>query len=563
MCFSCKGKGKGESNQPCIICNGTGLSPFARSILIGGKNFPDLMAYSIHEIFLWLLSFSHENSKKNQAIRNIPAGVRIIEAILSRLKPLEEMGLGYLKLNRTSATLSGGEIQKLRLGAQLGRDLTGILYILDEPAAALYASEKQSLWQNLIHLKNQGNTIILVEHNLDFIRSADHVIELGPGAADQGGDLIFSGTAEDMTKSNQSITGQYLKGNRCLKRYQHKRKIYNKIILCNARKNNLKNITVKFPLDCLVCVTGVSGCGKSTLVTDELYHALKGKFQEGSSIKTELVLKDKLFTIPEVILVDQAPLTKVRYSMPATYMRVFTHIKTLFSRVPEARRRGYKASYFGLTSKGGRCERCRGQGFLDLELQYLPSIKTNCDLCGGMRYSRETLKIKYKGLNIAEILNMTVKDAIDFFIKIPNIRVPLEAIEKIGLGYLKLGQPAHTLSGGEAQRLKLARELSKQTHGPTIYIMDEPCRGLHQKDLENFISVLDEFLEQGHSIIIIESRSDILDLADWIIKLGPGGGPEGGNIIAEGPPLIIKKGLQDIQPVAPFKFSSVNSIKLS
>ena len=541
MCLSCKGKGKNKSAQPCRKCGGTGLNPFARSVRIEDRTFPDLMTWSVHKTYLWLLSFSMGFSEKFHGIKNIQAGIRIIEAISSRLKPLEEMGLGYLELDRPTTTLSGGEIQRLRLGAQLGRDLTGILYILDEPTIGLHPREQQALWQNLIHLKDQGNTIIVVEHDLDIIRKADHIIELGPGAADEGGHLVFSGTAEDMAKDQDSVTGPYLQGNRRLKRHGQKRKIHGQVILCNAQKNNLRDITVAFPLGCLVCVTGVSGSGKSTLVTDELYHAIRSDPRGGPSEKTKLILKGGLSTMPETILVDQAPLVKARFSMPATYMGIFTHIRAVFSRIPEARSRGYKAGYFSLTRKGGRCERCKGQGFIDLDLQYLPSIKTTCDLCGGMRYNREALGIRYKGLNMAEVLDMTVKDAADFFARIPRIRRPLEVIERIGLGYLKLGQPACTLSGGEAQRLKLARELAKQAHDPTIYIMDEPSRGLHQRDLERFIPVLDELLEQGHSVILIENQPEILNLADWIIELGPGGGPDGGNIVAEGPPAAAKK----------------------
>jgi excinuclease ABC subunit A len=536
MCLSCKGKGKNKSAQPCPGCGGTGLNPFARSVRIGDRAFPDLMTWSIHMACSWLLSFSSDPSGEFHAFENIQAGTRIVEAILSRLRPLEEMGLGYLELDRPAATLSGGEIQRLRLGAQLGRDLTGILYILDEPTIGLHPSEQQALWQNLIHLRDQGNTIIVVEHDLDIIRRADHLIELGPGAGDAGGSLVFSGTAEDMAKDRDSVTGPYLQGNRRLKRRGHKRKIHGQVILRNAQKNNLRDITVAFPVGCLVCVTGVSGSGKSTLVTDEFYHAIRCGPGDGSSEKTKLVLEDGLSIIPGAILVDQTPLAKARFSMPATYMGIFTFLRGLFSRIPESRSRGYKAGYFSLARKGGRCERCRGQGFIDLDLQYLPSIRITCDLCGGMRYNREVLGIRYRGLNMAEVLDMSIKEAADFFARIPGIRRPLEVIERIGLGYLKLGQPAYTLSGGEAQRLKLARELAKKAHESTIYIMDEPSRGLHPSDLEKFFSILDELLEQGHSVILIEHQPEILALADWIIELGPGGGPDGGNIVAEGPP---------------------------
>jgi excinuclease ABC subunit A len=541
MCLPCKGTGRNVSDQPCPKCHGTGLNQFARNIRIDDMTFPDVMSWSVQKTYLWLSSLSSELSEKTHGIKNEQAGIRIIEAISSRLKPLEEMGLGYLKLGRPGTTLSGGEMQRLRLATQLARDMTGILYILDEPTIGLHPREQQALWQNLVRLKDQGNTIIIVEHDLDIVRKSDHVIELGPGAADEGGCLIFSGTAENMAKDQNSVTGPYLKGEKCLKRYGQKRKGHEQIILRNARKNNLRDITVAFPLGRLVCVTGVSGSGKSTLVTDELYHALQYESKNGPSEKTKLILKGRLPRILRAVMVDQTPLVKARFSMPATYMGIFTYMRGLFSRIPEARSRAYKAGYFSLTRKGGRCERCKGQGFIDLDLQYLPSVKIKCDICEGKRYNREIMGIRYKGLNMAEVLDMTVKDSADFFARIPRIRRPLEVIERIGLGYLKLGQPICTLSGGEAQRLKLARELAKQVYDPIIYIMDEPSRGLHQRDLERFISVLDELLEHGHSVILIENQPEILNLADWIIELGPGGGPDGGNVIAEGPPAVTNR----------------------
>nr|HDN00391.1 excinuclease ABC subunit UvrA [Deltaproteobacteria bacterium] len=540
MCPSCKGKGRNISDQPCPKCQGTGLNQFARNIRMNDMTFPDVMSWSVHKTYLWLSPLSSGLSEKIRGIKNMQAGIRIIEAILSRLKPLDEMGLGYLKLDRPGTTLSGGEIQRLRLATQLARDLTGILYILDEPTTGLHPLEHQALWQNLVRLKDQGNTIIIVEHDLDIVRKSDHVIELGPGAADEGGRLIFSGTAEDMAKDPNSVTGPYLNGDNRLKRHSQKRKNHGQIIICNAQKNNLRDITVAFPLGRLVCVTGVSGSGKSTLVNDELYHALQYESKNGTSKKIKPVLKGRLRRIPKAVLVEQAPLAKARFSMPATYMGIFTYIRGLFSRIPEARTRAYKAGYFSLTRKGGRCERCKGQGFIDLDLQYLPSVKIKCDICEGKRYNREIMGIRYKGLNMAEVLDMTVKDSADFFARIPRIRRPLEVIERIGLGYLKLGQPVCTLSDGEAQRLKLARELAKQVYDSTIYIMDEPSRGLHQRDLERFISVLDELLEQGHSLILIENQPEILNIADWIIELGPGGGPDGGKVIAEGPPAVTK-----------------------
>jgi len=531
ICISCRGTGKNEAGLLCPECRGTGLNPFARSVRIENETLPDLMTWSIHRVYSWLLSLS---KMELHGFKNIQARARIVETILSRLRPLEEMGLGYLDLNQPTASLSSGEVQRLRLGAQIGQDLTGILYIMDEPTIGLHPREQEALWQNLIHLRDRGNTIILVEHNLGIIRRADHVIELGPGAGDAGGYLVFSGTPEDLARDRNSITGLYLQGKKRLKRHGKTKKSHKRIVLCHAKKNNLRDITVTIPLGCLVCVTGVSGSGKTTLVT-ELYHALQGKGE------TKLVLEGKLHHIPKVILVDQAPLTRARHSMPGTYMGIFTPLRDLFSRTPEARSRGYKPSYFSLMRKGGRCERCQGQGFIDLDLQYLPPIRATCDLCGGMRYNREALGIRYKGLNMAEVLDLTVRNAADFFARIPRIRRPLEVIERIGLGYLRLGQPAHTLSGGEAQRLKLARELTIQVHESTIYIMDEPARGLHSSDLERFFFILDELIEQGHSVILIENQPEILDLADWIIELGPEGGPKGGTIVAEGPPTPTKK----------------------
>ncbi len=532
MCTSCKGTGKDKRGRTCIDCRGTGLNPFSRSVRIENETLPDLMTCSIDRAYSWLRSLSKWESR---GFKNIHAGAQIVEAILSRLRPLEEMGLGYLSLDQPTASLSGGEVQRLRLGAQIGQDLTGILYIMDEPTAGLHPREQEALWQNLCHLRDQGNTVILVEHNLSIIRRADYVIELGPGAGDAGGYLVFSGTPEDLARDQNSITGPYLQGKRRLKRYGKIIKSRERMVLCHAKKNNLRDITVAFPLGCLVCVAGVSGSGKSTLVTDELYHALQGNGE------TELLLEGRSHNTPKVILVDQAPFTRARYSIPATYMGIFNPLRELFSRTPEARSRGYKASYFSLMRKGGRCERCQGQGFIDLDLQYLPPIRAICKLCGGMRYNREALGIRYKGLNMAEVLDMTTKEAADLFARIPAIRRPLEVMERIGLGYLRLGQPACTLSGGEAQRLKLARELARKVCESTIYIMDEPSRGLHQSDLEKFLSILDELIEQGHSVIIIENQPEILALADWIIELGPEGGPQGGSIVAEGPPDITKK----------------------
>ncbi|NIA09094.1 MAG: ABC-ATPase UvrA [Nitrospiraceae bacterium] len=401
MCMSCKGTGKNEKGLTCQGCRGTGLNPFACSVRIENETLPDLMQWSIHRVYSWLLSLS---KMEVHGFKNIQARARIVEAILSRLRPPEEMGLGYLGLNQPTASLSGGEVQRLRLGAQIGQDLTGILYIMDEPTVGLHPREQKALWKNICHLKDRGNTIILVEHNLGIIRKADHIIELGPGAGKAGGYLVFSGRPEDLARDQNSITGPYLQG-KSLKRHGKAKKSHGRIVLYHAKKNNLRDISVAVPLGCLVCVTGASGSGKTTLITDELYQALQGKGN------TKLVLEGNLRHIPKVILVDQAPLTRARHSMPATYMGVFTPLRDLFSRTPEARSRGYKAGYFSFMHKGGRCERCQGRGFIDLDLQYLPPIKATCDLCGGMRYNREALGIRYKGLNMAEVLDMTIKDA--------------------------------------------------------------------------------------------------------------------------------------------------------
>jgi excinuclease ABC subunit A len=555
MCLACAGKGKKPAGGPCPDCFGTGLNAFARGVRMQDWTFLDMMNWSIDEAYSSLGSQSLLPFRDDLEGGERKATLRIVEAVLSRVGPVRAMGLGYLKLTTQVSTLSGGEVQRLRLGAQLGRDLTGVLYILDEPTVGLHPREQEALWQHLCQLRDQGNTVIIVEHDLDLIRKADHVVELGPGAGESGGSLIFTGPPGEMERTAAGTTGPYLARERTLAGGRAGRTPTGWAVLRSARKNNLKDITAAFPLGCLVCVTGVSGSGKSTLLMEELYPELMaghGRFRsaEAGHKDSRLSTEGSAFTPQCAFVVDQGPLSKTRYSIPATYLGVFTHIRTLFSRTPEARSRGFSPGHFSLSQRGGRCERCQGQGFLTTDLKYLPPVTSTCDVCGGTRFNRDALQIRYKGVDIAEILAMGIAKAAGFFARVPVIRRTLEVAERTGLGYLRMGQPAPTLSGGEAQRLKLAKELARPVSEPTIYLLDEPSRGLHPSDLEKFFDVLRDLLEKGNSVILIEHQTEILASADWIIELGPGGGPQGGEIVAEGPPAAVAQ--NPASPIGPY-----------
>lgn len=534
MCKKCQGHGM-KDQEPCHDCEGTGLGPLALNIYIKNWRYPDMLGWLVEDALVHI-TYIKENTYD---VKNPETAKRLCEAIISRIKPMIDMGIQYLAFNRPINTLSGGEVQRLKISTQLGLDLTGILYILDEPMAGLHPKEQKGLWKNLEQLKTRGNTIVMVEHDIEAIRRADYIVELGPGAGELGGRLIYQGTPDKLEGCADSNTARYLETGIHTQRLRQ-RKPRGNLLMKDAAKNNLKGITCTIPLGLLVSITGVSGSGKSTLI-ETLYKDIKAH-----CAKRDYGRRDRPGITPDpkgvnVCMVDQSLLVKTSVSMPATYMGVFSYIRTLFSRTQESRARGYSSGYFSLMHKGGRCEHCQGHGVVTIDIGYLAPFNPVCEVCEGSRYNQATLNIRYKGLNISEVLGLSISEAAQFFSRIPNIRRALQVLERIGLGYLRLGQPLSTISGGEAQRLKLAKELSLASKNkiPTVYLMDEPSRGLHPCDLENLIGIMDELIDHGNSVITIEHKIEVLAVSDWIIELGPGGGPEGGQIVAEGTPADI------------------------
>ena len=513
----------------CKSCGGSRLKKEALSVLINGKNIWEIVKMSVEDA---------KNFFENLNFSGIKAQIaeRVLWEIRERLKFLDEVGLGYITLDRESATLSGGEAQRIRLATQIGSALSGVTYVLDEPTIGLHPRDVRRLVRNLERLRDLGNTVIVVEHEREVIESADYIVDLGPGAGEEGGYLVYSGDVRGILEAKGSLTGEYLSGKRSISVPDRRRSSKEYLIIKGARHRNLKNIDVKIPLGCFVCVTGVSGSGKSSLIVELLYPALynriyKAKLPEGSYDK--IIGWEK---IDKVILVDQSPIGRTPRSNPATYVGVFTPIRELFSSTPEARARGYKPGRFSFNVKGGRCEHCKGEGFIKVEMLFLPDVYVTCDVCQGKRYNRETLEILYKGKNIADILNMTVDEAKRFFENIPSIRNKLEVLSDVGLGYIRLGQPATTLSGGEAQRVKLAKELSKRATGRTLYILDEPTVGLHMDDVNKLVKILHRLVDKGNTVVVIEHNLDVIKNADFIIDLGPEGGDKGGYIVATGTP---------------------------
>ncbi|UKL13807.1 excinuclease ABC subunit UvrA [Dissulfurimicrobium hydrothermale] len=537
MCNRCRGHGVSDKGETCRECEGTGLGRLALNIRIKNWRYPDTIKWLIEEALTHLKAIKDDTS----GLRNPEAAKRLCDAIISRIKPMIDMGIQYLPLNRSIGTLSGGEVQRLKISTQLGLDLTGILYILDEPMAGLHPREQDGLWRNLERLKAKGNTIVMVEHDIDTIRRAGWLVELGPGAGELGGRLIYQGQPDKIKGCAASNTARYLDAGVCYRRA--KRHIPHGVItIRDAKENNLKDITCTIPLGVLACITGVSGSGKSTLM-EILYRGIRTyrTSREDTQWAIEIALLGLKSKGPNAVIVEQSCLAKTRFSMPATYMGIFPHIRMLFANTPEARARGYSSGYFSLMHKGGRCEQCQGKGVVSIDLGYLAPFNPVCDVCEGTRYNQDALSIRYRGLNISEVLGLSITEAAQFFSRIPDIRRTLQVLERIGLGYLRLGQPLSNISGGEAQRLKLARELSSASRNrvPTIYLMDEPSRGLHPSDLENLIGIIDELIDQGNSFIAIEHKIEILAVSDWIVELGPEGGPEGGRITAEGTPADI------------------------
>ncbi|MCG6893892.1 MAG: excinuclease ABC subunit UvrA [Desulfobacteraceae bacterium] len=516
--------------HPCPECRGMRLNRASRNVRIGDLNIGEVCSLSITRAAAFLQSLELEGRRRLVASR-------ILKEIGARLGFLEKVGLEYLTLDRSAATLSGGESQRIRLATQIGSKLTGVLYVLDEPSIGLHPRDNRRLLDALMQMRDLGNTVLVVEHDAETIRSADYVVDMGPAAGVHGGEVVFAGEPLDLLQEASSVTGQFLSGARSIP-CPERRRVGNgkKLLLQGASSNNLKNIDVAFPLGCLICVTGVSGSGKSTLVLETLYPALARKIYRSRTPAGEFRDLSGLDHVDKVVHIDQSPIGKTPRSNPGTYTGVFTFIRDLFSRTPDARMRGYKAGRFSFNVRGGRCEACAGDGIVKIEMHFLPDVYVPCDVCQGRRYNRETLEIRYRGKNIAEVLDMTVNQALAFFSRIRSIRDKLQTLADVGLGYIGLGQSATTLSGGEAQRVKLARELSKRGTGETIYILDEPTTGLHAADIEQLLQVLDRLVENGNTVIVIEHNLDVIKTADHVIDLGPEGGEDGGTVIGFGPP---------------------------
>jgi excinuclease ABC subunit A len=450
---------------------------------------------------------------------------------------MADVGVDYLTLDRAAATLAGGEAQRIRLATQIGSQLMGVLYVLDEPTIGLHHRDNARLLRTLQGMRDLGNTLLIVEHDHATIRTADWIIDLGPGAGEHGGEVVFAGTAEEILKDESSVTGAYLSGRRCIEVPPIRREGNGKaLVLYGAQEHNLKSIDVSLPLGKFVCITGVSGSGKSTLLIEVLYKRLaqllhSSRAKAGAHDRVEGVEH-----IDKIINIDQSPIGRTPRSNPATYTNLFTLIRDLFASLPESKIRGYRAGRFSFNVKGGRCEACQGQGQLKIEMQFLPDIYVPCDVCHGARFNRETLQVRFKGKNIADLLDLTLDEALEFFVNVPRIVRKLETLHAVGLGYIKIGQPATTLSGGEAQRVKLSRELSKRATGKTLYVLDEPSVGLHAADVHKLIEVLNQLVDDGNTVVIIEHHPDIIKVADWLIDLGPEGGEAGGYIVAEGTP---------------------------
>ena len=525
------------TETPCTACHGARLKPETLAVTIGGKSIAELTALTIREADVFLAE-----AEKDFSPREAKIAVEILKEIHARLNFLLDVGLDYLTLSRAAGTLSGGEAQRIRLATQIGSGLMGVLYILDEPSIGLHQRDNNRLLATLRHLRDLGNTLIVVEHDEDTMYAADHIIDIGPGAGEHGGKVVAEGTAAEIMKNPASITGQYLARKKFIPVPTERRKGNGNFLeVVGAAENNLKEINVKFPLGTLTLVTGVSGSGKSTLVNEILYRGVASRLYRAKGKPGKHKKIKGLEHIDKVINIDQQPIGRTPRSNPATYTGVFDAIRDLFSQVSESRMRGYKAGRFSFNVKGGRCEACRGDGILKIEMQFLPDVYVPCEVCKGARYNRETLEVHYKGKTIAEVLDMTIEEAVTFFQNVPRIARKLEIIRDVGLGYIRLGQPATTLSGGEAQRVKLATELSKRSTGKTLYILDEPTTGLHAADIHKLLVILQRLVDGGDTVVVIEHNLDVIKAADYVIDLGPEGGVRGGTIVAQGTPEQIVK----------------------
>jgi excinuclease ABC subunit A len=519
------------SNLPCPVCKGTRLKPESLAVKINGLSIADVCKFSVKEAKRFFKELKLDPMRAKIA-------ENIIKEIIRRLDFLIDVGLDYLTLDRPSNTLSGGESQRIRLATQIGSGLVGVTYILDEPTIGLHPRDTRRLLNILLQLRDLGNTVIVVEHDEQTIRSADYLVDLGPGAGKNGGYVVYQGDLKGLLRCKESITAKYLNREFEIKIPKKRRDYRNRpyIEIIGAQEHNLKCINVKIPLGVFVCVTGVSGSGKSTLIDEILYRALSKYFYR-SRLKPGKHKRIKgIENIDKVVVVDQSPIGRTPRSNPATYTGVFTPIREFFAQLPESRMRGYKPGRFSFNVPGGRCEACQGDGVKKIEMHFLPDVYVNCDVCKGKRYNQQTLEIKYKGKNIADILELTVDEAYELFKDIPKIREKLQLLKDVGLGYIQLGQPAPTLSGGEAQRIKLSAELSKKATGRTLYILDEPTTGLHFADVEKLLNVLQRLVDGGNTVVVIEHNLDVIKCADYIIDLGPEGGEEGGYLVACGSP---------------------------
>jgi excinuclease ABC subunit A len=516
---------------PCPSCEGARLKPESLAVSLGGKSIADVAKLPIGECAEWLLSLKLTPREEQIA-------VRVLKEINERLKFLVDVGLHYLSLDRASATLAGGEAQRIRLATQIGSGLVGVLYVLDEPSIGLHQRDNRRLIETLIRLRNMGNTLIVVEHDEDTIRTADWVVDIGPGAGEHGGEIVHSGTYQDLLKVERSLTGAYLSGRREITTPDIRRKPTpgRSLTVVKAREHNLREVTAEFPLGCFVAVTGVSGSGKSTLVNDILYSVLARELNGARTVPGRHRTVEGLEHVDKVVGVDQSPIGRTPRSNPATYTGVFDRIRTLFAETTEAKVRGYLPGRFSFNVKGGRCDACSGDGTIKIEMNFLPDVYVPCEVCHGARYNRETLEVHFKGKTIADVLDMPIEEGAEFFAAIPAISRHLNTLVDVGLGYVRLGQPAPTLSGGEAQRVKLASELQKRSTGRTVYILDEPTTGLHFEDIRKLLGVLTRLVEAGNTVIVIEHNLDVIKTADWIIDMGPEGGTGGGLIVATGSP---------------------------
>ena len=514
---------------PCRACKGQRLKPGALAVTIGNHNIAEITSFSIEELAKFLDNL--ELTSQQHMI-----GDQILKEIRARLQFLLDVGLDYLTLSRATGTLSGGEAQRIRLATQIGSGLVGVAYILDEPSIGLHQRDNDKLLGTLKHLRDLGNTVIVVEHDEDTMFAADHIVDIGPGAGEHGGEVIAEGTAEEIMQVPESITGAYLSGRIRIPVPEERRKPTGWLKIVGAQENNLKNIDVKIPLGVMTCVTGVSGSGKSSLVNEILYKYLAKKLNRARTIPGKHKKIEGVEQLDKVINIDQSPIGRTPRSNPATYTGVFDQIRDLFAATQDATERGYKKGRFSFNVKGGRCEACSGDGILKIEMHFLPDVYVPCEVCGGKRYNRETLEVHYKGKSIYDVLNMTVEEALTFFENVPSIRRKIETLYDVGLSYLRLGQPSTTLSGGEAQRIKLATELSKRSTGKTVYILDEPTTGLHFADVHKLTEILKRLASDGNTVVVIEHNLDVIKTADYIIDIGPEGGAKGGTVIAEGTP---------------------------